>query len=133
MSRTTKAEVLRKQQIAVKMVGSGSSFDQVAEKLGYTNRGAAWRLVQKALRAVVVQGVEEYRELELSRLDALQACYWASASQGDLNAARVVLRVIEQRSRLLGLNDGHDRNATHVPRLLVSSMGNHTGNRQVSA
>ena len=49
------------------------------------------------------QAVDEYREVELTRLDALQSACWDAALAGDLRAISAALRVIEQRCRLLGL------------------------------
>ena len=50
--------------------------------------------------------VDEYRRLELDRLDALQTALWPQALVGDM-AVNTVLRIIEQRTRLLGLGREH--------------------------
>jgi hypothetical protein len=101
--RTVRAKVLNKQDKAVRLLREGKSYDEIAKILGYANRGSAWRLVQNALRDTVTTDVEEHRAIELHRLDALQHAHWDQACDGDIGAAVVVLRVIEQRSRLLGL------------------------------
>ena len=59
--------------------------------------------MQKALRERVVEGVDELRQVELERLDQLQLAHWGKAMAGNLASAKVVLGIIEQRSRLLGL------------------------------
>jgi hypothetical protein len=41
--------------------------------------------------------------MELHRLDRLQASLWGKAMDGDLGATTIVLKVIDQRVRLLGL------------------------------
>ncbi|MEU4228278.1 hypothetical protein AB0F17_28625 [Nonomuraea sp. NPDC026600] len=46
----------------------------------------------------------ETRELELIRLDRLQAALWPDAMTGDTTAARTILRVMDRRARLLGLD-----------------------------
>jgi hypothetical protein len=51
--------------------------------------------------------VDELRRLEIDRLDVLQAALWPQAMAGDTAAACVVLRIIEQRTRLLGLGREH--------------------------
>jgi len=40
----------------------------------------------------------------VARLDAVQASYWEEAVSGDVQAAQVVLRCIEARARVLGLD-----------------------------
>jgi hypothetical protein len=80
-------------------------YDAIASELGLANRGSAWRLVHRALKKRVVEGVDEYRELELQRLDALQAAFWGKALAGDPKAATIVLKTIEKRIGLLGLEN----------------------------
>lgn len=91
---------------AVELLGQGCNYDQIASELGYANRGTAWRTVQKALHDREVEAVDTYREMELARLDALQAGCWEAAMTGDRTAVETVLKVIEQRGRLLGLSGG---------------------------
>ena len=93
-----------RQARAVELALAGRSYDQIAHEVGYTNRGNAWRAVQRALRDRVVADVDELREVELARLDALQAAAWPLAEAGDLAAIDSVLRVMDKRARLLGLN-----------------------------
>ena len=47
--------------------------------VGYQNRGTAWRAVHDSLNSRIAEAVTEYRELELARLDALQAAHWPQA------------------------------------------------------
>lgn len=49
----------------------GMPHDDIAAEFGYANRGTAWRVVNKALTERVDGAVEEYRQMELARLDAL--------------------------------------------------------------
>ena len=58
-------------QKAVELSLDGWSYDYIARGVGLSNRGNAWRTVQKALGDRVVAGVDELRELECDRLDAL--------------------------------------------------------------
>ena len=41
--------------------------------------------------------------LELTRLDAFQATHWPRALRGDLKARELILDLMDQRARLLGL------------------------------
>lgn len=102
---------------AVELALGGASYDEIAQEVGYANRGTAWRTVQRALHDREVAAVDEYRELELARLDALQGTCWERALDGDIDAVAAVVRIIEQRSRLLGLTG--------------TSMATRAGNRQL--
>ena len=88
---------------AVELRIAGMNYDAIARELGLANRGTAWRLVNQAMKERVVERVDEHRELELQRLDALQAAFWGNALAGDPKAATIVLKVIDMRIRLLGL------------------------------
>jgi hypothetical protein len=101
--RTPRAEVLAKQDKAIDLLHAGKSYDEIARALGYANRGSAWRLVQNALQSTVTASIEEHPAIELARLDAVQHAHWEQACAGDPRSAQIVLKVIEQRIRLLGL------------------------------
>jgi hypothetical protein len=60
--------------------------------------------VQAALKDRVTDNVDEYRELTMARLEGLLAAQWEQATErGDTTAAKLVLNVITQQIRLLGL------------------------------
>ncbi len=89
---------------AVRLKAAGLSYEQIARELGYANRGTVHRVVQQALSAREAESVDELRHLELARLDAVQAALWPRAMAGEVSAALGVLRVLDQRLRLLGLD-----------------------------
>jgi hypothetical protein len=88
----------------VELALAGHSYDEIALQVGYANRGTAWRAVSESLNSRVDEAVTEYRELELARLDALQAAHWPQAIAGSVRSTDLVLRVIDRRIRLLGLD-----------------------------
>jgi hypothetical protein len=88
---------------AVELAIGGASYGAIAFEVGYSHRGTAYKAVHKALAEQVAGHVEELRRLELDRLDALQAAVWDKALADDSAAVNTVLRIIEQRARLLGL------------------------------
>lgn len=100
---------------AVQLALAGWSYDDIARKLGYANRSGPFKAVRRALARDVVDGVREYRKLELARLDARQASYRERAVDGDAKAATVVLRTIEQRTRLLGSGPGREGRRARLP------------------
>jgi transposase-like protein len=79
---------------AVEMGAAGSTYQQIADELGYANRGTVHRLVRQALEAQQVEIVELLRTVEVQRLDALQASLWPAALAGDVEAATTCLRII---------------------------------------
>ena len=69
------------------MILAGCSYEQFAREVGYANRGTAHRVVAKALSERLADDIDQLREMELARLDALLASLWAKAEKGDLRAA----------------------------------------------
>lgn len=82
-----------------------NSYDDIARMVGYTHRGSAHRAVHQALQDREVAAIDQLLEQEVGRLDALQALLWPLAEAGDTRAAASILRIVEQRVRLLGLED----------------------------
>jgi transposase-like protein len=96
---------------AVELALHGRSYDQIAREIGYANRGTVHRVVANALADRLVDGIDELREWEAARLDALQAAAWDKAMAGDVRAVNSVLKIIDRRCRLFGLY-GHGPAAT---------------------
>ena len=94
-----------RREAAISLVLSGSTYQAAADELGYANRGTVHRIVHQALTNREAETIDELRALEIDRLDAVQRAHWDAALAGDTTAARLVLRIIDQRSRLLGLYD----------------------------
>ena len=92
---------------AVELAIDGTSYGAIAAEVGYTHRGTAYKAIHKALAERVTAGVDELRRLELARLDSLQAALWDKALAGNTAAGNTVLRIIDQRTRLLGLGLEH--------------------------
>lgn len=89
---------------AVELALAGNSYDEIAQELGYANRGTAWRLVQNALRERLFAAVDAYREAELARLQRVEDALWLKAMAGRYRAGNAVLNVMDKRIRLLGLD-----------------------------
>lgn len=74
---------------AVELAVEGYTYDTIAKQVGFANRGTAHRVVRKALDEQVAQKVEQLRETEVARLDALQAAIWPAALAGHVVSCRV--------------------------------------------
>ncbi len=88
---------------AVKLATQGYTYQQIADELGYANRGTVHRIVQQALQAVQTENVEVLRAVEVERLDALQRGIWDAATAGHVPATQAAVRIIQARARVLGL------------------------------
>jgi hypothetical protein len=96
---------------AVELAVMGTPYEEIAQEVGYANRGTAWRTVTNALAERTDKGVKELRVLEGDRLDQLQNALWGEAVAGDVKAVDAVLRIIQARVRLFGLDSPEVRAA----------------------
>lgn len=86
----------------------GMSMWDIAEQLEISEadvkRGMA--AAQKAAAQLLNDGTKvELLSLEVMRLDELQNAYWQAALSGDTRAADIVLKVIDKRTKMLGLDE----------------------------
>ena len=88
---------------AIEMATAGCTYQQIADELGYANRGTVHRIVRQALEVQQAESVELLREVEVRRLDALQTGLWEAALAGDVDAVHACLRIIQARIKVLGL------------------------------
>ena len=88
---------------AVELKSAGLTYEAIATKLGYANRGTVFRVVSEALKTQTVEAVEELRSLEVERLDKLQLALWPAAMAGDVPSVIAATRIIMARCHLLGL------------------------------
>ena len=101
---TSRAVAAVKRAKVVEAVADGATYEQAAQQAGYATRSGAYKAFWKAVDGREADAVDQARTLELTRLDALQVGLWDRAVSGDVKAVNAVLRIIEQRSRLLGLD-----------------------------
>lgn len=91
---------------AVELRMEGRTFDRIGAELGIS-RQRAYQLVSGALGKLqreTLDRVEEALALELERLDALQLAIYEKATAGDLRAIDRMLKIMERRAKLLGLD-----------------------------
>jgi len=86
----------------VEQVICGESISHIGRSHGFASPGASIRLVDRALDAVLpTLSRQQQQRVDLARLDCLLQAWWKRATEGDLEAARVVLATIEERTRAL--------------------------------
>lgn len=97
-------EAAEKRARALELRKAGATYDQIARQVGFSERGAAYRAVQTALLEITQEPAQEVRQLELERLDAMLLGLWPAARKGKEGAVDRVLRIMERRAKLLGLD-----------------------------
>ena len=89
---------------ALNLRRAGASYQQIADRLGYSDYQSAFRSVQNLLKKMTSESVEELRAVENERLDTMQIAVWNDAVKGDDRAINTVIRISERRARLNGLD-----------------------------
>lgn len=130
-----KVSVAQRQLMALEMRKSGASYRVIGESirayiLQETGKETRYdyRQAQKDVTAALAEvrgrlldSAEDVLTTELLRLDELQSALWDKALAGDGEAIRLTLTVMEQRAKMLGLNQ------LNIIHLLFS------GNREASS
>ncbi|MCS7294970.1 MAG: hypothetical protein NZ761_06205 [Dehalococcoidia bacterium] len=88
------------ERLAVELRVQGFRVDEIAVTLGLSLR-ATYKLLERAWQKL--PPLEDYRQVELARCEAVLRRYWESALGGDLAAARLVLDLIELEAKIAGL------------------------------
>lgn len=89
---------------AVNLRKSGATYQEIANELGFAGTSGAEYAVRSALEKTMSQPADELRDLELARLNEMQMGLWSAAISGDTDSVNTVLRLMERRARLLGLD-----------------------------
>jgi predicted transcriptional regulator len=91
---------------AVEMRKRGATYMQIAKTLGVADT-VVFDYVSKALARLNTHTTEELgvlRQMELQRLDSLMFSAWAAAQRGESRAIETVLKIMERRAKMLGLD-----------------------------
>lgn len=100
---------------AHQMRREGMSWWDIAETLKITEYAAS-ALVSERIRAAA-ELVDEHAKremltMEIDRLDQLQRAVWTDAIGGDRQAVETCLKIIQTRSKILGLDQATDTSTT---------------------
>lgn len=94
----------------------GFTWEVVAQDAGYRDAEDARVAVRAYLGRAAMRVSERTRmdslNKELARLDALQSACWDLAMDGDLKAIETSVRIINMRSKLLGLDEINESKVT---------------------
>lgn len=89
---------------ALELRKAGLTYARIAEICGYASKIGAHKAVQAAIRSTLREVAEDVRSLEIDRLDALLTGVYPQAIKGNQGAIDRVLRIMERRAKLLGLD-----------------------------
>ncbi len=101
-SLTRIAQAERRTQY-VNLRKAGYTYERIGAQFGVT-RQAVCNSVQKALQQQQAEAVGDLRTLENERLDDMLRAIYATAVKGDTGAIDRILRIMERRAKLLGLD-----------------------------
>lgn len=99
-----RVQARRAQALALRI--AGASFRQIGRQLGVSHVRAI-KDVQHELDTLAVQrqeSAERLKALELARCDRLTLALEPKVGKGDVQAVRAMVRVMERRARLLGID-----------------------------
>lgn len=97
IERAARAFALRK---------AGLSYRDIGIELG-VNHVTVYKDVQAAIKQFLDEAREHHTQImaiEAARLDDLQRVMWEQAAMGDRRAIETVLKIMERRAKLLGLD-----------------------------
>lgn len=106
-SKAHQAAVAERRTKAIQMRIAKVDYQTIADKLGYSSRGAACQDITRAFerhRAEEGRNIEIMRDQEIAGLDRAQAAIWSKVVAGDLHAIDAYIRIVARRSRILGLD-----------------------------
>lgn len=103
-----------KRKAALELRLGGMTYEVIAERIG-CSRPVAWRYVKGTLDDLIAQAAETgaaVLRMELDRLDLLLTALWGDALVGNVAAVDRVLKIMERRAKLLGLDAKETRQPT---------------------
>ena len=95
--------VLEREHQVVQLRTQGKTFEQIATQLGYANHSGARDAWLRATERAPMESVNEYRQIHMTRLEALVAILWPKVEAGDLQAFPHLMSALKEEATLLGL------------------------------
>ncbi len=106
--RIVRAKAREEKSLELRM--AGYTYEKIGEELGITAQ-AAFAAVKRAITNQAKkrsEDVETYRQMQLHQLDKLQSSLWDKAINGDVNAVDRILKILDRRAKLLGIDAEKD-------------------------
>src|SRR5579859_289198 len=99
--------------MAIDLLKQRLTYDEIAKRCGYSDRGSAHKAVQRELQRRIHPNINEYREQEKDILDAIHQKVWAEAFEtknkdGEIKtnlwAVERLIELSKDRRKLLNLD-----------------------------
>lgn len=100
-SRLTKAQ---RQKLLLEARTQGHSWREAAKIAGYRSVSGAYEAAQDAIADIPREAADEARAIEMQRIDEVVRANWRNMQMGDPDAGNLILRAIDRRAKLLGLD-----------------------------
>jgi hypothetical protein len=92
----------------------GYSYDRIGQTMRISTP-YAHELVLRGMDMVIQEPAEVVLQMELARLDAMMASVYTRAVEGDKEAINTVLKIMDRRQRLLGLDKLQAKTESQIP------------------
>lgn len=83
---------------------AGLTWARIAAEVGYADHSGAYAAYKRAVTRTLQEPADQLRQAEVDRLDRLQLAIWPKAMRGDNAAIMTIVRIIDRRAKLLGLD-----------------------------
>ena len=83
---------------------AGVSYDDIAQRLGYSSKAGAYNAVKSIMQQVTQETGKELQTLHNERLNTMLMMAWRNAQQGDIKAIDTVLRIMERQATMSGID-----------------------------
>ena len=98
-------ELFEKERQVVQYRQGGATFDAIAKKLGYADESGARSAFKRAMERMRDDALNaEMRELHRQRLEVALTAIWPDVVKGDLEAIKVMLKILERDAKLYGID-----------------------------
>lgn len=99
---------------------AGKSYREIGKALGISRMTVCTRLnkAYRELKELNLKAAEDHRDMELARLDRVVAALEVKLARNDVNAAQAMVRVVERRAKLLGLDAPTKTESEHTVNLI---------------
>ena len=103
-SKVPDPELVDKEIKVLELRRAGLTWQRISEETGFADASGAYLAYKRAIKRTMQQPADELREQELDRIDRLQLALWPKAMKGDNASINTIVRLMERRARLLGLD-----------------------------
>jgi len=101
--RLPNPEVLEREARVVELRIAGRSWYEIGQTVGLSPTGAH-QAYKRALDRIPSEQVAELRKIDNERIDALLGAAWEPALKGSARHIEVIVKLLERRARLMGLD-----------------------------